>query len=250
VYDIHNHVLPHVDDGAPNLEVALRMLRIAASQGITHVACTPHANERDGEDSGRLFQSAFDELKEAATSADIAVHLALASELMLGADILRTLTRPFGTYHGAGRYCLLEFPTETPFEIILNVVRSVRRMGIWCVIPHFERFSRAQRRPDQPHALRAEGAVLTLDAGSLVGQFGPVITRRARQLLRWNAVDLLASDAHDDAGHGFYLEAGQDAAAQIVGDQVARRFVLENPKKVWDGVPWREETEAARTSEG
>jgi hypothetical protein len=36
VIDLHCHLLPGVDDGAPNLSVSLTMAR-AADQGVTHV---------------------------------------------------------------------------------------------------------------------------------------------------------------------------------------------------------------------
>ena len=109
---------------------------------------------------------------------------------MLGADILKVLSLPFATYGGKGKYFLLEFATETPFQIVLNAVRSVRRSNRHPVIAHFERFPRAQRTPDQPRAIREAGAVITLDAGSLTGQFGSANTARARQLLNWNCVDI------------------------------------------------------------
>ena len=40
--DVHTHVLPGVDDGARNTEMALEMLRESAKQGIKHVIATPH----------------------------------------------------------------------------------------------------------------------------------------------------------------------------------------------------------------
>jgi protein-tyrosine phosphatase len=42
VIDLHSHLLPGVDDGAPNLSVSLTMARAAVAQGVTVVACTPH----------------------------------------------------------------------------------------------------------------------------------------------------------------------------------------------------------------
>lgn len=236
--DLHNHVLPGVDDGAHDLEMALRMLDIAAGQGITHVACTPHANDRANGQTDRLFQSAFLELQAAASERGLPVELSLASELMLGADILRVLSLPFATYKGQKKYFLIEFPVETPFEIILNVVKTVRRTGPHPVLAHFERFSRAQRTAEQVRTLRSEGAIISLDAGSLEGQFGPVMEKRSKQLLEWNVADILASDAHDDAAHGFRLKAGREAAAAIIGEEAAGRLVWENPRRVWEGLPW------------
>jgi protein-tyrosine phosphatase len=243
VIDLHNHVLPGVDDGAHDLKMSLRMLRIAADQGITRVACTPHANDRANPQTDRLFQSVFQKLREAVAGHGLSVELCLASELMLGADLLRVLSLPFASYNAEKKYCLIEFPVETPFEIILNVVKTIRRSGPRSVLAHFERFSRAQRTADQVKALRREGAIISLDAGSLKGQFGSVIEKRSRQLLEWKVVDLLASDAHDDGDHGFRLKAGCEAAAAIIGAEAAERLVLENPQRIWEGAPWTQQDE-------
>ena len=40
--DFHNHVLPGVDDGAKDIEMAINMLKTASSQGITDVINTIH----------------------------------------------------------------------------------------------------------------------------------------------------------------------------------------------------------------
>ncbi|RPH93148.1 hypothetical protein EHM69_11070 [candidate division KSB1 bacterium] len=236
--DLHNHVLPGVDDGAYDLEMALRMLDIAAGQGITHVACTPHGHDRMNEETDRLYQSVFLELQKAVEELGIPVQLALGTEIMLGVELLRVLHLPCATYHGAGKYFLLEFPIETPFEIILNVTTTAHRANRRPVLAHFERFARAMRTKEYVKKIREAGAVISLDAGSLVGQFGAVIEKRARQLLEWDVVDLLASDAHNDAVHGFRLKEGYDAAVKILGEEKALKLVNDHPRRVWEGLPW------------
>ena len=41
-YDIHCHILPHVDDGSPSTAMSEDMLRIAHENGIRHIVLTPH----------------------------------------------------------------------------------------------------------------------------------------------------------------------------------------------------------------
>ena len=40
--DLHCHMLPGIDDGSMSIEMSLEMARIAAADGITTTACTPH----------------------------------------------------------------------------------------------------------------------------------------------------------------------------------------------------------------
>ena len=40
--DIHNHVLPNIDDGSKSIEMSLNMLKCAHEQGITDVVNTVH----------------------------------------------------------------------------------------------------------------------------------------------------------------------------------------------------------------
>ena len=44
--DLHTHILPGVDDGAPDLETSVLMAAVAAESGVTHLVATPHSNQR------------------------------------------------------------------------------------------------------------------------------------------------------------------------------------------------------------
>ena len=42
--DLHTHILPHLDDGAFDLETSVRMADLAARSGVFHMAATSHGN--------------------------------------------------------------------------------------------------------------------------------------------------------------------------------------------------------------
>lgn len=65
--DVHTHVLPGIDDGARNTEMALSMLRESAKQGIKQVIATPHfyAESDTPESFIRRRDAALAKLREA-----------------------------------------------------------------------------------------------------------------------------------------------------------------------------------------
>src|SRR6185312_8948448 len=40
--DLHCHILPGIDDGAPDLSTSLEMAKAFVADGVSTVACTPH----------------------------------------------------------------------------------------------------------------------------------------------------------------------------------------------------------------
>lgn len=238
MYDIHNHVLPQVDDGAKGMRQSIRMLESAIRQGITHVICTPHANDHSNAHANELFNERLTALNTEITKLGLPIEIGLGAEIMFGMNMQKVLAQPFATLNGKGKYSLIEFPRQTPFEVIHNVVKSVRNWGYIPVIAHHERYTFAFRNVEQLVKLRTDGAILTLDAGSLTGQFGLPMKRQARDLLATGHIEILTSDAHDDENQNFCLSESRDEAATIVGKQAASEMVTDAPRRIWNGEEW------------
>lgn len=45
--DLHTHILPGVDDGAPDLETSVLMAAVAAESGVTHLVAGIHVYPAD-----------------------------------------------------------------------------------------------------------------------------------------------------------------------------------------------------------
>ena len=42
MFDMHSHILPHIDDGARDIEESIKLLELLKENGVSHVLATPH----------------------------------------------------------------------------------------------------------------------------------------------------------------------------------------------------------------
>ena len=81
--DLHTHILPGLDDGAPDLETSVLMAAVAAESGVTHLVATPHSNQRGAFENyaSPALQVRFDCLCAAVREAGIPLELSLGMEI-------------------------------------------------------------------------------------------------------------------------------------------------------------------------
>ena len=107
--DIHCHILPEIDDGARDLETAIRMCHMAEANGIKHIVATPHTNTVDNINS---FINLRDErlklLRRSVEERGIDVKLYPGAEVFVDDDIFFANDLKRLTINGS-RYILIEF---------------------------------------------------------------------------------------------------------------------------------------------
>jgi protein-tyrosine phosphatase len=79
--------------------------------------------------------------------------------------------------------------------------------------------------------------VIQMTGSALTGFWGERTRRAAEWLLERQAVHVLATDAHDLEKRVPILSASRDAAAQIVGGEVADALVEANPNAIVNNQP-------------
>lgn len=196
--DLHCHILPGLDDGAPSLGVSLEMAAMAADSGVTHIFATPHCNTRNERKNYRsaALIGAYSALQRAIDAAGIPVTILSGAEVLARGDLEAHLAaEDFMTLNGS-RYLLVEFYFEETAAYIENSLRLVEQAGLVPVVAHPERYYCVQRSPELAEIWRQKGRVLQLNKGSLLGELGPESYDTAALLLRRGAVSVIASDAH------------------------------------------------------
>jgi len=195
VIDLHTHILPAVDDGAPDMDVSLAMARAAVVAGVHTMVATPHVNERYdldpmdiGEHVGRL------NLTLARTGIALAV--------LPGAEVAHSRAGGLSdrdlraTCLGGHSALLIESP-YTPSPFFDEFLFDLQLRGFRPVLAHPERCPMFQSDVDRVAALVARGILCSVNTGSLAGRFGRTARRTAVELLRRGLVHSLASDCHD-----------------------------------------------------
>ncbi len=232
--DIHSHILPEVDDGPKSWDVAVAMCRMAAADGITHQVATPHANDRYHYDRPYL-QGLVSQLQKLVGDSP---KLSLGCDFHLSYDNLRdALVNPSRYAIEGTHYMLVELSN---YSVPLQTTDSFLKLGdsgMTCVITHPERNPILRESPQRVVEWAEQGCVIQMTGSALTGFWGERVRRVAHWLLEHNAVHVLSTDAHDTEKRIPVLSTARDAAAEIVGNEVAQALVEGNPRAIINSQP-------------
>lgn len=234
MFDIHCHMLPSVDDGAPDWETAEAMARIAADDGITHVVCTPHANDRYAYDRA-AHQARLDELNGRANGR---ISFSLGCDFHFSFEnITDALADPDKYLISGSDYLLVEFSDYSLAPGTLDTLRRFLAMGITPIVTHPERNLLMQQKPELVLQMVEIGCAVQITANSLTGHWGESSRRICHWLLERDAVHIVATDAHDTRHRPPVLSAAAKQVAATYGEARARALTTENPGAVVHGSP-------------
>ncbi len=231
--DIHAHVLPKIDDGPSSWEQTMAMVNQAEEEGITELAITHHIlSNLDYEREAEII-SKFKELQRKIKQAKLKIKVHLGSEIYAQMDM--ELNHQISTYNNNKKYFLVEFPmqgipkfvADRFFELVLN--------GMVPIIAHPERNGGVIRNPDRAFEFAQRGALLQMNAGSIVGRYGSQVKNTATKLMNSNLIHFVGSDAHNTTSRSFKLRNAFEAVSKEWGEEQAQLLFLENPRKAIAG---------------
>ena len=196
--DIHMHLLPGMDDGAEDMEMALVMMIRAKQQGISKIIATPHSEAfHFSKEDGRVI---FKRLAAATEKVCPDVSLYMGCEVYCEADImeqvLELLNSGFYPTMNGTKYVLMEFSQWVYPENTLPCVEVLVDAGYIPIIAHMERYKYLRDNMELVNRFRELGAMIQLNTYSLFDEMDDLTKNWARQLVLERKVDFLGTDAH------------------------------------------------------
>lgn len=233
--DIHCHILPAIDDGPRNMEMALQLAAEAVNNGVKTAVLTPHIYPARWNNQRSALECEIAIFKLHLATKKIPLDIHLGGEVRLGEDILPLLENnevPFLGEVDGMKIMLLEFPDQMIPVGSEQFIRHFLKLGIRPLIAHPERNAAIQARPDKAQHLIDLGCWLQITAGSLCNQFGSKARKTAEYLLEKDWIYLLASDCHNLAYRPPNLHLGHAAVAALHGADYADMLTIERPQGI------------------
>ena len=239
ITDIHNHLVPAVDDGAQSMDESIRHLRILFAEGVTQLSVSPHLFGWLTEEAGALadrldrLEDAFAELEEVCSRRTDVPRLFFGQEILCPTpEIAKQVFQEKRAGYRGTDYALVEFGFDLPTDTV-GVIRAVLASGRRIIISHPERYRRVRSNVhvDELRSWHEAGALLQVNAGSLLGDYGFAIEQLAWQLVTDGIAHVIATDHHADSRVVSPRSAYQ-AIVERGGAETARVLLSENTSRV------------------
>jgi protein-tyrosine phosphatase len=201
--DMHSHLLPGIDDGSPNLETSLELIRRMMKLGFKKFITTPHIMWEMYKNTPEIINAKLELLRNAVRNAGIDVEINAAAEYFLDEHVENLMVNKQKLLTVFDNMVLVEFSlANQPFNI-KEVLFELTMQGYQPIIAHPERYIYFEQAKDFYDELKDAGYYFQLNINSLSGYYGKSAEKLAQYLLKKDYYNFLGSDLH----HFRHIEA-------------------------------------------
>ncbi len=195
--DIHNHILPGIDDGAKNVEQSIELLRTFGEFGVTHFICTPHIMTNFYDNTPKTIKESYNKLnKELGKTTDLSeLSITYAAEHMIDANF-ETLLEKNNVLKLGKDHLLIEMSYLQASINFDTAVREILNKQLFPVFAHPERYGYLHTDFKKYSSYKKIGLKFQLNALSLFGYYGRGTQKIAHKLLHDGYYDFIATDTH------------------------------------------------------
>jgi protein-tyrosine phosphatase len=195
--DIHSHLLPGIDDGAPSFNDTLLLLNKMIAMGFCQFITTPHVFGGVWDNSRTGILDLQDKTNFDLKNNAINVTFCAAAEYMMDSEFVN-LFQNQKLLTLKDNYVLVEMSyLNAPIQLY-QIIFDLQIAGYIPVLAHPERYAFYHNNFDEYHKLKKSGCLFQLNLLSTVGYYGDNEAKIADKLLENGMVDFVGSDIHHE----------------------------------------------------
>jgi protein-tyrosine phosphatase len=193
--DIHNHLLPAIDDGSKSVGMSLKMLEKFDALGFTSVIPTPHVYQELYPNTPTTIKNAFDELTAKTSKIESPKVSSYAAEYMIDEVFMKNLQTCMPSLLLKDEYILVEITFFSETTMLVEAGFTLLQNNITPILAHPERYHSINTIKEYKE-LKNKGFLMQLNALALMGHYGPEVKQKAEKLIQEGLYDFVATDAH------------------------------------------------------
>ncbi|HVS95261.1 MAG TPA: CpsB/CapC family capsule biosynthesis tyrosine phosphatase [Puia sp.] len=225
--DLHSHLIPGIDDGSPDLDTSLRLIRGLAELGYKKLITTPHVNADIFPNTPDVILSGCRAVETALREQQIDVSLHAAAEYLLDDGFSRALADGTPLLTLKDNLVLVELSFAVPAINLKDMLFQLQLKGYQPILAHPERYLYFGANKGWYDTIRETGCLFQLNLLSFIGYYGRDAKRLADYLVKKRYFDFLGTDLH----HQRHLDALRSSGRlpQLV-DRLLGTGLIQNPR--------------------
>jgi protein-tyrosine phosphatase len=194
--DIHSHILPGIDDGSPDIDTSIKLIKGIYDLGIRKTVATPHIIADLYRNTPETINAALEKLKPAVQAAGIDIEISAAAEYMLDDYFLKLLRSGHELLTLHHNIVLTEQSYASPTINLNEISFELISSGYRPIMAHPERYGFYHKDYDEYTHLKDMGFLLQVNLLSLTGYYGKPVARAAKFILENELADYVGTDMH------------------------------------------------------
>ncbi len=230
--DTHLHILPGIDDGPQTMQEALALGQALVQEGIRGAIATPHYNDVYPQRPAAEIQARVYEMQQELNRYAIPLRIFPGHEALIKPGLVQDIQAGRLATLNNSRYLLLELWNNEWLPDTERTIFELRAFGLIPILAHPERYRAIQKNPQRLVALRQQGVLAQLTAGSLIGRQGNTARRCAETLLTKGLITCISSDSHGLRKRSPGVTQGLQRAIELVGQERVYQLVEMAPAAI------------------
>ena len=192
--DIHSHFIPGIDDGAPDLETSISLIKKMQELGYKKVITSPHVMSDFYKNTPEIILGGLADVRAELKRQNINMEIAAAAEYYIDFDFEQKIGKEkFLTF--GDNYILVELSFMQAPNNLFDIIFKLQLEGYKVVLAHPERYEYYVKKDYEE--LAARGVLLQINLLSLIGYYSPKIQQKTKELITENQVRFVGTDCHN-----------------------------------------------------
>lgn len=194
--DMHSHLLPGIDDGAPDMETSLELIRGLQDLGYKKIVTTPHILWDMYKNTPEIINEKLGLVRKALKENDIDIEIHAAAEYFLDDHMAQLIHNKEPLLTVKDNWVLVEFSVMHMSINMKEILFDLQVSGYQPILAHPERYAYLSHDRGIFDELKSNGVYFQLNLLSVSGNYGRTVMELSQHFLKKGYYDLVGTDMH------------------------------------------------------